>query len=514
MTAHGLGPLVGLGSVTQALSSNIYMIPSPHCVVVIHEHGYGPGPIACPFPSNVNFISAPRSVPFRFYYLLEMEKRGPIMRLWMGGHYAANQDAPRTISCPPYPLAGLFQLQCLPLSCDDFPQRHLNATCTDSGPKDSTTMSFKSEALVARGPLSQGKWSLEPVTLRDLQPDEVLVEMVASGICHTDLHCGDTADDLGVPAVYYPRVLGHEGSGYVVQVGSAVTKVRPGDPVLLSFSYCGTCYVCKTGPRSHCVNFFDINFMGEPVFEGGIGGRFFGQSSLARHSVVSDKSVVNVAGLGLSRDDLRVLAPLGCGFQTGSGTVVKVANVGEDDCVAIAGMGGVGLAAVMAAKERKCKAIIGIDRVGSRLDLAKSLGATHVINTTGLDMAHVTAKIKEAAEGIGATISIDTSAYPPLVAAQVDATRYMGKCIQVGTGMPDANLSIHMQSFMVSGKHYFGAVQGHSKTEEYIPQMIQWWKDGTFPIERLVEVFQYSDFARAVEAMKRGEVVKPIIAWS
>ncbi|KAI8315794.1 Aryl-alcohol dehydrogenase [Colletotrichum sp. SAR11_240] len=259
---------------------------------------------------------------------------------------------------------------------------------------------------------------------------------------------------------FYP-----EGSGYVVNVGKSVTHVKSGDPVLLSFSYCGSCHVCKTGPPSHCTNFFEINFMGEPVFSDGIGGRFFGQSSLAHHTVVSDKSVVNVAGLGLSRDDLRILAPLGCGLQTGSGTVINVAKAGPEDCVTIAGMGGVGLAAVIAAKNQGCKAIIGIDRLESRLELAKSLGATHVINTTGLDMKQVTEKIKEAAEGLGSTISIDTSAYPPLLAAQIDGTRYMGKIIQVGTGMPESNISIHMQTFMVSGKQYFGAVQGHPLIE-------------------------------------------------
>ncbi|KAI8228095.1 Aryl-alcohol dehydrogenase [Colletotrichum sp. SAR 10_86] len=371
-----------------------------------------------------------------------------------------------------------------------------------------------SEAIVARGPISEGKWAIEPVTLRDLRDDEVLVEIVASGICHTDLHCGNTPADAGVPGVYYPRVLGHEGSGYVVNVGKSVTHVKPGDPVLLSFSYCGSCHVCKTGPPSHCTNFFEINFMGEPVFSDGIGGRFFGQSSLAHHTVVSDKSVVNVAGLGLSRDDLRILAPLGCGLQTGSGTVINVAKAGPEDCVTIAGMGGVGLAAVIAAKNQGCKAIIGIDRLESRLELAKSLGATHVINTTGLDMKQVTEKIKEAAEGLGSTISIDTSAYPPLLAAQIDGTRYMGKIIQVGTGMPESNISIHMQTFMVSGKQYFGAVQGHVRTRDYVPQMVQWWRDGKFPVEKLVKVFEHPNFEQAVEAMKKGDVVKPIIAWS
>ncbi|KAJ4252823.1 hypothetical protein NW762_010729 [Fusarium torreyae] len=344
-------------------------------------------------------------------------------------------------------------------------------------------MSFQSEAIVARGPFSDDKWAVEPVTLRDLRPDEVLVEMIASG------------------------------SGYVVRSGSAVTHVQPGDAVLLSFSYCGTCHVCKDGYRSHCLSFFEINFMGEPVFSGEIGGRFFGQSSLARHSVVSAKSVVNVTKLGLSRDDLKLLAPFGCGFQTGSGTVINVADASPDDCITVVGMGGVGLAAVIAAKNRKCKVIIGVDRVESRLELAKSLGATHVVNTTGLKMDEIVTKIKEATDGLGATISIDTSAHPPLVQAQVDATRYMGKIIQVGTGMPDAHLSIHMQSFMVSGKHYFGAVQGHSKSEEYIPQMVQWWKEGIFPVDKLVKVFEFSDFKQAVAAMRRGDVVKPVIAW-
>jgi Zn-dependent alcohol dehydrogenase len=245
--------------------------------------------------------------------------------------------------------------------------------------------------------------------------------------------------------------------------------------------------------------------MGEPVFavdekaDVNIGGRFFGQSSLARHSIVSDKSIVSLAGLGLNKDDLRVLAPLGCGFQTGSGTVVNVARAGPDDCVTISGMGGVGLAAVIAAKNAGCK----------------SLGATHTVDTSApdVDMAHVVAQIKDAADGLGSTVSIDTSAFPPLVQAMIDATRYMGKVIQVGTGMPDAHLSIHMQTFMVSGKQYFGAVQGHSKTEEYIPQMIKWWRDGIFPVEKLVGTFDYKDFASAVEAMKTGSVVKPVILW-
>ncbi|KAL1628319.1 hypothetical protein SLS54_001892 [Diplodia seriata] len=353
------------------------------------------------------------------------------------------------------------------------------------------TSPITTKALVARGPFSQGKWAVKDVTLRALKTDELVVEIIASGICHTDLHCGNTPDDQGVPAVYYPRVLGHEGSGYVRRVGSAVTGVAPGDPVLLSFSYCGNCHVCRTGPPSHCKTFFDINFMGEPVFfpaaadeaKGGddpsIGGRFFGQSSFAKHTIVSDKCVVNVAGLGLERDDLKLLAPLGCGLQTGSGTVVNVIDAREDDEIAVVGMGGVGLAAVMADD----------------------------------DDPLISAILAATTDRLGPTACVDTSAHPPLVAAQLAATRYMGRVVQVGTGMPDARLSIHMQSFMVSGKQYLGAVQGHCRPRDHVPRMIRWWRDGAFPVERLVAFFDVVDFAEAVEVMGKGGVVKPIIVW-
>lgn len=260
--------------------------------------------------------------------------------------------------------------------------------------------------------------------------------------------------------------------------------------------------------------------MGEPVFStpgdsgpASIGGRFFGQSSFARHTVVGETSVVSVAGLGLSRDDLRLLAPLGCGLQTGSGTVINVAAAGPDDAVAVVGMGGVGLAAVMAARNQGCRIIIGIDRVPARLDLATSLGATHVFDTSRMSNEALVAAVKNAADGLGVTVSIDTSAHPPLVAAQIEFSRYMAKIIQVGTGMPDANLTLHMQSFMVSGKQYFGAVQGHSRTNEYIPKMIQWWKEGMFPVEKLVKFFDFEDFENAVKVMGRGDVVKPVMVW-
>lgn len=300
----------------------------------------------------------------------------------------------------------------------------------------------------------------------------------------------------------------------------------------MSFAACKKCYVCRTGPPSHCTRAFDINFMGEPVFSSSssstaspdIGGRFFGQSSFARHTIASESSLVNASPLNLSRADLALLAPLGCGLQTGSGTVLNVARAGPDDAVAIVGLGGVGLAAVMAASRiAGCKTIIGIDRVAGRLELAKELGATHVFNTS--EMTHspssssssfdeLVEKVKEVTEdGQGVSVSIDTTAHPELVAAQIGYTRYMAKIIQVGTGLPDSFLKLHMQSFMVSGKQYFGAIQGWSRKEEYIPQLVQWWREGKFPVEKLIKTFGFDEYEEAVGVMGRGDVVKPVMVW-
>ena len=141
-------------------------------------------------------------------------------------------------------------------------------------------------------------------------------------------------------------------------MGANVTVAAPGDPVLLSFSSCGACALCSGGHPAHCVDFNTINFLGGPDFalassvgeesvKANIAGRFFGQSSFASRTIARESSVVNVKGLVNGDEELQLLAPLGCGIQTGSGTIAKVAEAGEGDCVAILGMGGVGLSGVM-----------------------------------------------------------------------------------------------------------------------------------------------------------------------
>ena len=247
-----------------------------------------------------------------------------------------------------------------------------------------------------------------------------------------------------------------------------MTTAKPGDAVLLSFNFCAKCATCKAGNPGLCYEFAPLNFLDNPSFAFAknkeqnpeqlpeMGGRFFGQSSFANFSVVGEASVVNANDLVNSKEELQLFAPLGCGIQTGSGTVVNVAKAGEGDAIAIQGLGGVGLSAIMAAKIQGCRIVIGIDRVESRLRAAKEFGATHVVDTSQLPAGKtVTEVVQEIADGVGPNITIETTGVPVLIKSALEMTRQGGKIIQVGSAPADFQLEIPVFGFMVAGKVSF-----------------------------------------------------------
>ena len=256
-------------------------------------------------------------------------------------------------------------------------------------------------AIVTYAPTPQLDMRYEQVQLQtSLKDHEVLIEMVATGICHLEILMASSPQ--GVRGSRYPRILGHEGAGYVRAVGKEVTAARVDDAIVLSYCYCGTCELCATGQLSCCMDFARLNMLGDggEVFTAKDGqspviGKFFGQSSFASLSVVDESCVVNVTGLVENPAELRLFGPLGCGFQTGAGAVTIAGQAQSNDVVIVAGTGAVGMGAIMAAKVARCKAIVAIDRVQARLDLAERFGATHVLNTMGVD--NISDKIKELA---------------------------------------------------------------------------------------------------------------------
>jgi len=143
------------------------------------------------------------------------------------------------------------------------------------------------------------------------------------------------------------------GAGYVTKVGSNVTVAQVGDPVLLSFASCSSCYICKDGYPSYCASFGELNIVAnEPHFKlqssnSTVGGGFFGQSSFSNIALVRQDSVVNVKGIVKDEEELKMCAPLGCGIQTGSGTILRAAHARPEDTVVVVGLGGVGLSAIL-----------------------------------------------------------------------------------------------------------------------------------------------------------------------
>lgn len=225
--------------------------------------------------------------------------------------------------------------------------------------------------------------------------------------------------------------------------------------MLLSFDYCGSCATCKANTPSLCYTSNQLNFGKNPGFafvdEGEgvpeVGGRFFGQSSFANFSVVRETSVVNATKLVKTKEELQLFSPLGCGIQTGCGTVINVAKATENDVLLVQGLGGVGLSAIMAANIQGCRMIIGVDRVESRLQSAREFGATHVVDTSKLPAGKtVTEVVQEIADGVGPNITIETTGVPFLIEGAVGMTRFGGKIIQVGSAPADFQLQVRKPS--------------------------------------------------------------------
>lgn len=325
------------------------------------------------------------------------------------------------------------------------------------------------------------------------------------------------------PIAFYPRVLGHEGSGYVREVGSGVTVAKPGDPVLLSFAFCKSCASCTAGYHSHCNTFNDMNFGTQPNVFGAkddasnptIPGAFFGQSSFASLSIVRECSVVNASSLVSSKQELQLLAPLGCGVQTGAGSVINAAQASEKDIVCVLGLGGVGLSAIMGAKIQNARRIIGVDRVASRLELAKEMGATHVIDSSKLPQGKTLVDaVREASEDLGPTITVDTTGVPALIKASIDFARNRGKILQVGSAPFDFKLELTVFDFMVRGLQYIGAVEGQAYPTDFVPKMVQWRKEGKFPVDKMMKLMPADQFEKALQEMHEGTTIKPIVCWS
>jgi aryl-alcohol dehydrogenase len=357
------------------------------------------------------------------------------------------------------------------------------------------------------------EFTFTDVVLSDPHADEVVVDLVATGLCHTDLTV--RAGHLPFPL---PGIVGHEGAGIVREIGNLVTHVKPGDKVLLGFTSCGNCEVCRSGHPAYCNTWFDLNMTADTRPDGsyratrvdgrGISSSFFGQSSLARTTIASARSVVRLAD-EITDADLRVLAPLGCGVQTGFGTVWNVLKPIQGDSIAIFGAGAVGLSAVMAANLLPLDKIIAIDRVPSRLALAKELGATHTIDATERNARD---EILELTGGVGLEFSVETTGNTTVLRQAFESLRPRGATAVVGSPPYGAEASFLVSDFLL-GKRMLGVTMGDAETQTLLPFLADLHSRGKLPLEKLVNFYDFADLNKAAHDMHGGVTVKPVIQF-
>ena len=350
-------------------------------------------------------------------------------------------------------------------------------------------------------------FALQELELGELRADEVLVEVAAAGICHTDLIVRDQWYPVPLPAV-----LGHEGAGVVSAVGGAVTKVTPGDRVGMTFDSCGHCPTCHTGRPSYCHLFFEYNFGstrpedGTSVLSRGgelIHGHFFGQSCFATHAVAGERNVVKIeSAIGFD-----IAAPFGCGVQTGAGAVLNTLAVPAGSTLAVFGTGTVGLAAVMAGVIAGATTIVGVDIVPARLELARELGATHAVDARAQDAV---AAIRELTRG-GADFALETTGSTAVLRQAVDCTAPVGHCGVIGAPRFGSEVVLDVNTILTGGRTVRGIVEGDSVPDVFLPRLVELWELGRFPVERLITTYDFEQINEAADDAEAGTVVKPVL---
>lgn len=358
-----------------------------------------------------------------------------------------------------------------------------------------------------RAAVSAGKGTppvIETLTLDDPLPDELVIEVKAAAICHTDLGISAWSET--------PRVYGHEGAGVVVEVGSDVSRFKVGDRVLATFGSCGHCPNCKGEHPAYCFDNIALNIDGarsRPALKRldgtEIGGAFFQQSSFATYALVTERNAVAIP------DDLDFItaAPLGCGIQTGAGAVINNFSAKAGRPLLVIGCGAVGLAAVMAGKIAGCSPIIASDLHADRLALAKQFGATVILAG---DDPNFTGNVVTASKG-GVSYALDSAGTQSTFETAI-ACLHPGGNLGILTipGAFDEPVK-HPGGVPFMTTTMTGVIEGDSIPDVFIPWLIEQNRAGKMPYDELITTYPFEDIAAAFEAQGSGSVIKPVLTF-
>ena len=354
-----------------------------------------------------------------------------------------------------------------------------------------------------RGVIARSKGApveIATVNIPDPGPGEVVVDIAACGVCHTDL----TYRDGGINDEF-PFLLGHEASGIVESVGEGVTSVAVGDFVVLNWrAVCGQCRACKRGRPQYC---FDThNAAQKMTLEDGTE-----LTPALGIGAFADKTLVH-AGQCTKVDpsaDPAVVGLLGCGVMAGLGAAVNTGNVGRGDSVAVIGCGGVGDAAIMGARLAGANKIIAIDRDEKKLEWAKDLGATHTINGGEVDAVEA---VQELTGGFGADVVIDAVGRPETWKQAFYARDLAGTVVLVGVPTPDMRLEMPLIDFFSRGGSLKSSWYGDCLPERDFPMLVDLFQQGRLPLEKFVtERIKIDEVEQAFHRMHAGEVLRSVV---
>ena len=359
-------------------------------------------------------------------------------------------------------------------------------------------------AAVIRQP--KGQFTVETVDLAEPADDQILVRIVAAGMCHTDLSIRDQ-----LYPVPLPMVLGHEGAGVVEKVGRNVRKVVPGDHVVLTFYSCGLCDNCVALQPLSCLNAFGMNFGGRTPdgkctihnHDEEIGCSFFGQSSFAGYALSYERNTIKV-----TKDvPLDILGPLACGIQTGAGSVLNALNPPAGSAIAIFGAGAVGLSAVMGAVVANCTTIISVDIKENRLALARELGATHTFNAAQCNPVE---EIQKLTAGRGVPYMLETTGNAKVLEGAVFSLGMGGIGGIVGAPAMGTTVTVDI-NFMLFNRTLRGIIEGDSNSDVFIPRLIELYKQGKFPFDKLIKFYSLDQINQAAADSEGGSTLKPVL---
>ncbi|MDK2762610.1 S-(hydroxymethyl)glutathione dehydrogenase/class III alcohol dehydrogenase [Alteromonas sp. 07-89-2] len=367
---------------------------------------------------------------------------------------------------------------------------------------------IKSKAAVAWGPGEPLK--MEEVDVELPKKGEVLVRIVATGVCHTDAFTLSGDDPEGV----FPSILGHEGGGIVEMVGEGVTSVEVGDRVIpLYTAECGECKFCKSGKTNLCQAVREtqgkglmpdgtsrFSKEGEPIYH------YMGCSTFSEYTVLPEISLAKVNKTA----PLEEVCLLGCGVTTGMGAVLKTAKVQEGDTVAIFGLGGIGLSAIIGARMAGAGRIIGIDINESKFDLAKQLGATDVVNPQNFDKP-IQEVIVEMTDG-GVDYSFECIGNVNVMRSALECC-HKGWGESVIIGVAGAGQEISTRPFqLVTGRVWRGSAFGGVKGRSELPGIVEQYLNGDFGLQEFItHTMGLGDINNAFDLMHKGESIRSVV---